>query len=330
MNKELNIFTKLACKFVGWNPILLKECGEASFRALRKYISAFVILGVVWGTIGYLFAGKYLGIETLLAKGCIAAVFIAIVICIERFIILKIGQSIWTATARVIIALLMSTLGATIFDQMIFKNDLAVALVNARDELEKTTVANRSMLIDQEIKDLEHDRDSIKQVVLPPMYQEFIKNPTIQTAIKTRERKAAGLDSTGKVVYGYEDKVEITSASNPIGNQIASEEDAIGQLQERIKELKQNKLTLASIVHDEISSKPTGFLEELKILFRDIIMKDNVALFFYLCLFFFMMSLEMLVVTSKMGEKDCDYDLIVEHQLLLKEEAFRKAHGNLV
>ena len=43
-----------------------------------------------------------------------------------------------------------------------------------------------------------------------------------------------------------------------------------------------------------------------------------------------MVSLEMLVVTSKMGEKDCDYDLMVEHQLMLKEEAFNKAHHNLV
>lgn len=328
MNQQMNFFTKLACKLVGWNPLILKECGEASYRALRKYLSAFLILGVVWGTIGYLFAGKYIGVESFIVKAFISMVFITIVICIERFIILKIGKSYVTATMRVIIALLMATLGATIFDQLIFKNDLEVAMETSRLGKEKEIVMSRSIFIDQETARLNHDIDSIGRA-LEPKYAEFQRNPFVQSVKKIRERQTAGTDSVGKVVYGYNERVDIVTVANPVGNQIASGEETKKMLQARIDSLSNQKNQLVTSVHEEMKQKPAGFLEELTVLFRDVIMKEKVAMAFYLCLFFFMMSLEILVVSSKMGEKPCDYDLIVEHQLELKEKTFQRAQDGL-
>ena len=83
MNKSINLHTKAACKLAGWDPEILKECGEASYRALRKYMSAFLILGLIWGTIGYLFADKYLGLESIFSKACVSSAFIAVVISLE-------------------------------------------------------------------------------------------------------------------------------------------------------------------------------------------------------------------------------------------------------
>lgn len=326
--KQLGFFTKLACKLIGWDPVILRECGEASFRALRKYISAFVILSVVWGTIGYLFAGKYIGVDSFFVKAMISAVFITIVICIERFIILKIGKSYVTATMRVIIALLMATLGATIFDQLIFKNDLEVAMETSRLEMVKTIVKNRSELIDEEIKTLNRNIDSISRA-LEPKYEELKAHPVVQTVKKVKEKKVAGVDSTGKVVYGQDEHVDIVNTANPIGDQIASGEETKKNMLSRIENLSNQKNQLASQVHEEVMSKHAGFLEELTVLFRDVILKEKVAMAFYICLFLFMISLEILVVTSKMGERPCDYDLIVEHQLNLKEHSYVMAQDKL-
>ena len=48
-----------------------------------------------------------------------------------------------------------------------------------------------------------------------------------------------------------------------------------------------------------------------------------IALGFYILLFSFLLLLELLVVMSKFGDKPCDYDLIVQHQLAVKEESVR-------
>lgn len=47
------------------------------------------------------------------------------------------------------------------------------------------------------------------------------------------------------------------------------------------------------------------------------------------CNIFFLTSLELFVVTSKLGDKKCDYDLIVEHQLDIKKAALEELVKNL-
>ena len=49
----VGIGARIGCFLIGWNPILLKQCGEASRRTLRRYISAIIILSVIWGAIGF-------------------------------------------------------------------------------------------------------------------------------------------------------------------------------------------------------------------------------------------------------------------------------------
>ena len=42
---------EIGCSLIGWNPAILKECGEASQRQFRKLLSAICIMMVLWGTI---------------------------------------------------------------------------------------------------------------------------------------------------------------------------------------------------------------------------------------------------------------------------------------
>ena len=141
---KVGIGAKIACYLIGWNSELLKECGETSRRALRRYISAIVILSIIWGTIGFCFAERYIGIESLLGKILTSCVFITIIVCIERYIILtgKLGN--FLGIIRFLLAFLMALLGSTIFDQIIFKNDVEFKMKEIRTEQINAEVPRRN------------------------------------------------------------------------------------------------------------------------------------------------------------------------------------------
>ena len=90
----MNIFERIGCFLIGWNPNILKECGEASQRQFRKLLSAISIMMILWGTIGYCCAERYIGIQTLIPKLAIAIVFMFIILCVERVIILTVGKQL--------------------------------------------------------------------------------------------------------------------------------------------------------------------------------------------------------------------------------------------
>ena len=123
--KTLN---NIGCALIGWDKNILKECGEASHRQFRKLISAICIMMILWGTIGYCFADRYINIESLVLKICIALMFMLIVLCVERVIILTVGKARLMTVMRVMLALCMAILGSCIFDQIIFRNDIEQAI----------------------------------------------------------------------------------------------------------------------------------------------------------------------------------------------------------
>lgn len=160
---KVGIGAKIACYLIGWNSELLKECGETSRRALRKYVSAIVILSIIWGSIGYCFAERYIGIESFLGKVTTSCVFITIIVCVERYIILT-GKLGAMYIVRILLAVLMSALGSTIFDQIIFKNDVEFKMNEIRTKHINAEVPRRNQLIDAELETLKKDIDSLNHV----------------------------------------------------------------------------------------------------------------------------------------------------------------------
>lgn len=329
MNKnKFNIITRLGCALIGWNPTILAECGEASIRTLKKYLSAIIILAIVWGTIGYLFADRYIGMEKRLGKVVVSVIFMIIIVCIERFIILKVGKSKVTGIMRIILAFLMATLGATIFDQMIFKNDVEVKMKEIRDEMANEAIKRQAILIDDEISSLTRQRDSI-QAELLGLYDEINKKPFIETTEVTTTRIPV-VDENGNTTYKIQTESTKKPMPNPLTSQAKLDEESLHTCESQLEDLRDKKLNLADKVREEYATTRVGFLEELRVLFRNIIFKDGIAAVFYVCLFLFMMSLEILVVSSKLGEADCDYDLLVEHQLKVKAETLKKTQEKLL
>lgn len=324
----MGIFTRLGCYLIGWNPEILKECGEASHRTLKKYMSAIVILIIIWGSIGFCFADRYIGIESFLGKLTVSLVFMVIILCIERFIILTVGKLGIMGWMRALLAILMAVLGSTVFDQIIFKNDVDVKMKEIRTEQINKEIPKRMSYLDSDIKRMTLLIDSIGKENIQ-IYEKLSKNPVIVATDVNTTTKQTGVDKDGKPVEEKVTSVNRRNVENPLSGQAKANEAALKIYQEQLDSYQKKKISVGDDVRKEYESAHVGFLEELKALFI-ILSEDKIATGFYLFLFAFLMFLELLVVTSKGGDGKCDYDLMVEHQLKIKRETLQKTEDRLL
>lgn len=323
----MNIFTKLGCFIIGWNPKILKDCGEASYRLLKRYMAAIIILSIIWGTIGWCFADNYIGVNSFWGKAIIAIVFICIIVCIERFIILMVGKSKTAVGFRFILAILMAVLGSTVFDQIIFKNDVDVRMKEIRTEQINKEVPKRIALIDGDIQKIRHTQDSIR-IKNNELYAEISKNPVITAYDVSTTTRQTGVDENGKPIEEKSQTVNKRNVENALINQAKANDRTLDAYQKQIETLQEKKLSMADDTRKEYEQAKTGFLEELGALY--VLLGDSwVARAFYIFLFLFLVSLELLVITAK-GSTSCDYDLIVEHQLNIKRETLKSTEHKLL
>ncbi|HJH72124.1 MAG TPA: DUF4407 domain-containing protein [Bacteroidaceae bacterium] len=325
---NIGFFTKLGCILIGWNSKILKECGEASHRTLKRYISAIIILTIIWGTIGFCFAERYIGLTSLTGKIAVACIFITMIICIERYIILNVGKLGIMGFVRGVLAFLMAVLGSTVFDQIIFKHDIEVKMKEIRTEQINQEIPRRMAYLDNDIKRVTSLIDSIGKENVK-IYALLQKNPVIEATDVSTTTKQVGVDETGKPITEKITNVNKRHVENPLSGQAKSNEAALEQYKKQLDEFQKEKINVATNVRNEYEKAQTGFLEELSALFR-VLTENTIALIFYIFLFAFLMFLELLVVMSKGGDGACDYDLIVEHQLRIKRETLKKTEDGLL
>ena len=269
---------------IGWDKNIMKECGEASYRQYRKLLSAICIMMVLWGTIGYCFADRYLNIESCFLKACVSLAFMFIILCVERVIILNVGKAYAMGGMRFLMAICMAILGSCIFDQIIFRNDIQQAIQEQREEIISKTITKRLSIYDSDIQRISQEMDSLSEATIA-LNEELQKRPVIKG------------------------KIQIYS----------------GQLEQ----LRLDKKEVAETVRAEISQRAPGFIEELEATLK-VVSQSKVSLAFYIILFCFLTFLELFVLTIKMGENKCDYELIVENQLYMKRSLMERTAQNVL
>lgn len=315
---------KFGCFLTGWSSKILNQCSEASFKHLKKYTSALLILIILWGFTGYCFAQRYIGAPWW---GCVitAVIFIIIVIQIERQIILTVGSNKCSAIFRVFIAVLMAVLGSSIIDQIIFRDDIDRKMVEINDRQVKEQLPMRLSIIDMRLLELQNEIDSLDKINLV-LNEEIAAKPTITTVgSSTTYTKELQTDGTYKSIPQV--TINKTPIINPRVEQVKTNNDNLKRLREQQNDFVQKKMNMERDLREELSSK-TGFLDELAAMI-EIVATRIEALIFYLVVFLFLISLELFVVTSKLGDKKCDYDAIVEHQLSVKNKALDELLKNL-
>lgn len=309
-----NWWTRIGCVLTGWNYSILLTCTEASRKQLKKYGSALLILIILWGFIGFSFSERYMRTPWW-GSLIVSVVFITIIIQIERQIILTVVKNNWLFLFRFIIAFIMAVIGSAIIDQIIFKEDIEKKMVEIVDRQVRSQLPNRLTVINTKLQELQQEVDSLDKVNLR-LYAEISKRPTITTVSTTstpiREKQDDG---------SYKTFQQRTTSTNPISNPKIRETEINNQhldvLHKQQEEYTHRKLDAEDLLRKELKSKQ-GFLEELNAII-EILKERTVALIFYIILFAFLMSLELFVVVSKIGEK-CDYDLVVKHQLDQKKK----------
>ncbi|MDR0939962.1 MAG: DUF4407 domain-containing protein [Mediterranea sp.] len=307
---------KFGCFLTGWNSQILSYCSEASFKHLKKYTAALLILILLWGFTGYSFAYEYVEAPWWGCAIC-AMVFIIIVIQIERQIILTVGKSNWALGFRVFIAVIMSLIGSSIIDQIIFGKDIDRKMIEIVDEKAAEQSRIRTAQINEEQGRIQINMDSIG-IINNRLNDEITEKPEIITYISTGTTVR---DSTGKVM-STEKGVTAQTTPNPKIKQVAMNDTILQQLRDRYRLLSDKKMQVESELRKELSEN-AGFLEDLNAMI-EILSERPIALIFYSIVFLFLMSLELFVVTSKFGDKKCDYDLIVEHQLQIKQQTLEE------
>ena len=323
----MKTLSNIGCFLIGWNKNILKECGEASYRQYRKLLSAICIMMVLWGTIGYCFADRYINIESCWLKCCVALAFMLIVLCVERVIILTVGKARLMSFMRVLLALCMAILGSCIFDQIIFRNDIQQAIQEHREDIIKETITKRLSIYDSDIQRITHDMDSLSKATIV-LGEELQKRPTIQGTNVSTQEQVVGVDEEGRPKKVKVQSVNTVTMANPLAEQLKANNDQIQIYSNQLEQLRQDKKDIAKTTTEEVSQRAPGFIEELEATLK-VVSKSWISLVFYCILFFFLTFLELFVLTIKMGDNKCDYELIVEHQLSLKENLMAKTEASL-
>lgn len=304
---------KFGCFLTGWNSKILAQCSEASFKHLKKYTAALLILMILWGFTGFCFAQRYVHAPIW---GCVlsALIFVTIIVQIERQIILTVGTSKVGVIFRLFIAIIMAFLGSAIIDQVIFGEDIKRKMVEITDRQVTELLPIRLKVIDDKLSELQIDIDSLDRMNLI-LNDEIAKNPTTKT-VSTLTTYKNVLQEDGTYKKMPETTVSTTPVANPRIKQVETNNQNLERLRNQQDEYTIKKMEVENDLRKELSTN-IGFLEELHAML-EILMTRNEALIFYLIIFSFLISLELFVVASKMSDKKCDYDMIVEYQLSIK------------
>ena len=313
---------------IGWDKNIMKECGEASYRQYRKLLSAICIMMVLWGTIGYCFADRYLNIESCFLKACVSLAFMFIILCVERVIILNVGKAYAMGGMRFLMAICMAILGSCIFDQIIFRNDIQQAIQEQREEIISNTITKRLSIYDSDIQRISQEMDSLSEATIA-LNEELQKRPVIKGTNVSTQEQVIGIDENGKPKKVKTQTVNTITLANPLVEQLKANNDQIQIYSGQLEQLRLDKKEVAETVRAEISQRAPGFIEELEATLK-VVSQSKVSLAFYIILFCFLTFLELFVLTIKMGENKCDYELIVENQLYMKRSLMERTAQNVL
>ena len=307
-----DLWLKTGCFITGHNYAIVKNSSEASAKAVKKYLSAILIIATLWGFIGFAFTKRYLHGSTLVAV-IGAIVMIIIIIQIERQIILSVGKNKLAFAFRVLIGIVMAIIGSVILDQVMFKEDVekhkieSVQLkVNEILPIKTRELTMQINQLDSAIKAKETERALI--------LADYNKNPMISAPTVTGRFEK---DSTSGKMVEIGREITTSSIQNPKAELIVQLDAQLKAFHEQKTKKENEKLNMQQVLEDDLNSK-VGFLDELTILFSSVLLSSGIALTIWILLFFFFLSIELFVLVNKYGDTANDYDKTIIHQMAVR------------
>ncbi len=319
----MNWWIKLGCKLTGWSSSVLSQCSEASKTQLSKYTSALLILMIVWSITGFCFAQRYIGLP-IWGSILVSLVFVTIVVMIERQILLALHPTKKLAAFRLVIAIIMAIVGSSIFDQTMFGKDIDKQMADTIELQTADLTQKRVSNIDSKLMAFQIEKDSLNKVN-SELQADVNAHPwIIQKSVTNSQDR---LVVNGKIKVVNNPSVTTNQVANPKQIAIAANNEKIKQIVLQENDLNKKKLTVEEDTRKECQAN-VGFLEELEAMVS-IVTTRTVAGIFYVIFFLLLMSLELFVVTSKMGDEECDYELAIKGAERVKMAQFNSAFSKV-
>jgi hypothetical protein len=309
-----DLWLKTGCFLTGYNYTIIKNSSEASSKSVKKYMSALLIVCIIWGFIGYVFSRRYIHAGTFGAT-VVALVMIIIVIQIERQIILTTGKSNKALFFRSLIAIVMAVVGSVIIDQIIFREDVEKLKISRIQEDVNNILPTKTAQQDAEIATL----DSLiirKEKERVDLITEVTRKPFVKGS--TSERKSHVIKVPGKNGLTHDSLITrtdltLTDVANPKVGLISTIDQQIADLRLQKSDKQKARLTIRQDLETELKAR-TGFLDELKLLMA-ILTSNTIALIVWILIFIFFLSLELFVLVIKFGDARNDYEKTIMHQM---------------
>lgn len=324
-----NWWIKFGCFLTGYNYNIVQHTSEASAKAVKKYTSAILIVGILWAMIGYTFSSRYLGFDT---PGAIISgiVMVIIIIQIERQIILTTGlkRTSFIVFARGLIAVVMAFLGSVVLDQIMFAEDIEKEKIRTVDREINSILPEKTLQLAARIDTLKSDIDR-KEKERSDLIEEVTARPTVKLPSYSVQRipqtRTKMVLRDGEMVEVEYDTIVKQTTSN-MESMINPKTEMIAQLDQQIKDmaagltaLEERKQGLRDELEQELRNN-RGFLDEL-IVMKNLLFNSWVAAIFWMLWVLFFLGIELFVLFSKIGDKENDYDITVQHQ---KDVSIRK------
>lgn len=319
----MNWWIKFGCKLTGWSSSVLAQCSEASKTQLSKYTSALLILIIVWSITGFCFAQRYIRLPVW---GCIlvSLVFITIVIMIERQILLALHPTKKLVAFRFVIAIIMAIVGSTIFDQTMFGKDIDKQMAATIEHQTQALTQKRVSNIDGKLLAFQKEKESLDKVNSELQADINVHPWIVQKSVTNSQDR---LVVNGKIKVVNNPSVTTNQVANPKQSVVSTNNEKIKQIVLQEMDLNKKRLTVEEDTRKECQAN-VGFLEELEAMVS-IVTTRKVAGAFYLIFFMLLMSLELFVVTSKMGDQECDYEMAIKGAEKVKMAQFNMAFNRV-
>jgi hypothetical protein len=312
-----DLWLKIGCFLTGYNYPIIKSCSEGSAKSVKKYLSALIIVGILWGFIGFAFSQRYIH-AGFLGSACVSLVMIIIVIQIERQIILTMGHSRWALIFRSLIAVVMSVVGSVIIDQIIFKEDVEKQKISNIQQEANKILLTKTEQIDVEITNLDTLIEK-KERERTALIDEISRKPFVKGSVSERKNhivKVTQKDGASRDSMVTRTDLTLTDIVNPKAELLPNIDQQVADLRALKATKQKDRINIRQDLENELRAK-TGFLDELNTLFS-ILTSHAVALVIWILIFFFFLFLEIFVLVIKFGDSHNDYEKVILHQMDLR------------
>ncbi len=277
-------FFKFCCTITGDNPLLINSSDLKSRKKIIALAMALFIPAIIWGGIGFGLAYKIYNLSHFPSVG-IGLLFSAFIFLLDKIILLL--SNTWKInTLRLIVGVIMSIIGATLVDTVLFEKDIDQVVSKYKKQHVDSLVVNDSKPLLMQIEQQKH--------LVEKAYNDW-KNKLQEYQLEITG-KLSGKANPGPIAQA------ILERAKELESYYLTERQKLDSLEKQLAESTQVLKQNAEKGYDE-----KALLTRIKAL-HELVFSNVYIAFFYLFFFTLLLILELLVIIIKITSEKTLYE----------------------